>query len=54
MGFLKGLIIFAAGAYAGVYASQNYDVPPIDNPKKMIEKIQEYLKQYEKPGDKSK
>ena len=49
MGFIKGVIIFAAGAYTGIYACQNYDVPRIDDPQKLWTKVQEYLKQYEKP-----
>jgi hypothetical protein len=49
MGFFRGLIIFAAGAYAGVYACQNYDVPRVDDPQNLLKKVQDYLKQYEKP-----
>jgi hypothetical protein len=41
-------IIFGAGFYSGVYASQNYTVPPIDDPKKLWDKLQEILKEYEK------
>ena len=49
MGLIKGFIIFAAGAYGGVYACQNYDIPRIDDPKNLWAKLQEYLKQFEKP-----
>lgn len=52
MGLIKALFIFAAGAYSGIYACQNYTVPPIDDPKEIWNKIQEVLKQYEKPDKK--
>ncbi|CAF0738574.1 unnamed protein product [Brachionus calyciflorus] len=51
MGLLKGLVIFGAGVYAGIYACQNYEVPRVDDPQNIIKKVQDYLKQYEK-GDK--
>jgi hypothetical protein len=52
MSFFKNLVYFALGAYTGVYAAQNYDVPKIDEPKVILARIQEYLKQYEKPPSK--
>jgi hypothetical protein len=48
MGAFRGLILLAIGAYAGVYAAQNYDVPRVDDPQNILKKIQDYLKQYEK------
>lgn len=48
MGFFKGLIIFSTGVYSGIYASQHYTIPPVDDPKQLFEKLQEYLKQFEK------
>jgi hypothetical protein len=52
MSFFKSLFFLALGAYAGVYATQNYDVPKIDDPKVILARIQEYLKKYEKPPPK--
>ncbi len=52
MGVLKNIFLLAVGAYGGVYACQNYDIPKIDDPQKILAKVQEYLKQYEKPKDK--
>ena len=49
MGVFKGIFLIALGAYAGVYASQNYDIPKIDDPQNILKKVQDYLKQFEKP-----
>jgi hypothetical protein len=53
MGLLKTLVVFGVGFYCGIFANQNYNMPPIDNPKEILQKIQEMLKQYEKSNDKS-
>lgn len=49
MGLAKGLLLIAIGAYGGVYACQNYDVPKVDDPQALLKKVQDYLKQFEKP-----
>lgn len=49
MGVLKGLFLIALGAYGGIYACQNYDIPKIDDPQNILKKVQDYLKQFEKP-----
>ncbi|XP_023161075.1 uncharacterized protein LOC111592861 isoform X2 [Drosophila hydei] len=36
---LKFLLTFGAGVYTGVYVSQNYEVPPVDDPSKLAEKL---------------
>ena len=54
MGLFKGLLIFAVGAYSGIYAHQNYEIPPINNPKQLWENIQEILKKYEKSSKSDK
>ncbi|XP_063697876.1 uncharacterized protein LOC134828817 [Culicoides brevitarsis] len=43
---LKGLIIFAAGVYSGIYVAQNYDVPKVDEPTKLFEETVEKLKKF--------
>jgi len=42
---LKGLLIFATGVYSGIYLSQNYEVPPVDEPAVFFEKISQKLKE---------
>lgn len=52
MGLIRTLIVFGAGFYSGVYASQNYNIPPLDEPAVLIDKFaklaNEYLEQYRK------
>ena len=52
MGALKSLVYFAAGFYGGVYATQNYNVPKLDDPQNLLQQLQEYLKEFEKPKEK--
>ena len=54
MGVLKSLMLLAIGAYGGVYACQNYDIPRVDDPQNLLKKVQDYLKQFEKPKWKGK
>ncbi len=49
MGMFKGIFLLAVGAYGGIYACQNYDIPKVDDPQALWKKLQDYLKQYEKP-----
>ena len=48
MGLLRGLLLLGIGFYGGIYASQNYDVPKVDDPQMILKRVQDYLKQYEK------
>ena len=52
MGIIKTVVVFGAGFYAGVYASQNYDLPRFDDPNTLSEKvltqINTFLEQYRK------
>lgn len=52
MGAFKGFLLLAIGAYGGIYACQNYNVPRVDDPQALFQKLKEYLKQYEKPPSK--
>ena len=54
MGLLKSIMLLAIGAYGGVYACQNYDIPRVDDPQNLLKKVQDYLKQFEKPKWKGK
>lgn len=52
MGLIRTLFVFGAGFYSGVYASQNYNIPQLDEPAVLIDKfaklVNEYLEQYRK------
>jgi len=45
---LKFLITFSLGIYTGIYLSQNYELPRVDDPSKIIEKIKEYADEHKK------
>uniref|UniRef100_A0A1B0CJR4 Uncharacterized protein n=1 Tax=Lutzomyia longipalpis TaxID=7200 RepID=A0A1B0CJR4_LUTLO len=45
---LKFLLTFGAGVYCGIYISQNYEVPRVDEPGKLVDKITEYIEQQKK------
>ncbi|XP_046808317.1 uncharacterized protein LOC111685038 isoform X2 [Lucilia cuprina] len=45
---LKFLITFSAGIYTGIYISQNYEVPRVDEPGKIIDKIKELADEHRK------
>ncbi|EDV97295.1 short transmembrane mitochondrial protein 1 isoform X2 [Drosophila grimshawi] len=40
---LKFLLTFGAGVYTGLYVSQNYEVPRVDDPKKLMERLNEKI-----------
>ncbi|KRK02518.1 uncharacterized protein Dyak_GE22644, isoform C [Drosophila yakuba] len=42
---LKFLLTFGAGVYTGIYVSQNYEVPRVDDPQKLIQRFNEKLKE---------
>ncbi|XP_030385234.1 uncharacterized protein LOC115632285 isoform X2 [Scaptodrosophila lebanonensis] len=39
------LLTFGAGIYTGIYISQNYEVPRVDDPPKLIEKLNEKIRE---------
>lgn len=41
---VKFVLTFGAGVYAGVYLSQNYNVPKVDEPQELFRKTVEYVK----------
>ncbi|CAH0700497.1 unnamed protein product [Spodoptera exigua] len=41
---IKGLVIFGAGLYTGVYVAQNYKIDKVEDPKVLFERAQAYLK----------
>lgn len=52
---LKGLLIFGAGIYTGMYLTQNYKMPQVDKPEQLLarlkEKIDDLNSQYRKGRD---
>lgn len=44
----KFLITLGIGIYAGIYISQNYEIPRVDDPNKIIERIKEFADEYKK------
>lgn len=51
MGFFRTLISFSLGAYSGLYVSQNYEVPKVDSPKDLYERLMAYLSSHKKKND---
>lgn len=49
---IKFIVSFGAGVYAGVYISQNYQVPRVDEPQELWRKVKDFADQYRKspPG----
>ncbi|KAH8306909.1 hypothetical protein KR044_000953 [Drosophila immigrans] len=38
-------LTFGAGVYTGIYVSQNYEVPRVDNPQKLVERMNEKFRE---------
>lgn len=43
-----GALTFGAGVYAGIYITQNYDVPRVDEPAKLWEKVKDWADSHKK------
>lgn len=52
MGIIRAVFLLGTGFYAGVYAAQNYNLPPFDDPQtlgdKVLTQVNTYLEQYRK------
>lgn len=44
----RGFLTFLVGIYAGIYISQNYDVPRVDDPAALVEKIKDFADKHKK------
>ena len=53
MGILRGLLIFGAGVYAGMYVTQNYKVPQVDKPEELISRAKSWFEEVNKTYKKS-
>lgn len=42
---LFSMLTFGAGVYTGIYVSQNYEVPRVDDPKKLVERANEKFRE---------
>ncbi len=51
MTFFRTLITFSLGIYTGIYASQNYEVPKMESPKELYERLAAYLSSHKKKND---
>ncbi|XP_043505106.1 uncharacterized protein LOC122526046 [Polistes fuscatus] len=45
---LKALISFGLGVYTGLYLNQNYEIPKVDDPTKILERLKEIADDYRK------
>ncbi|XP_015042802.1 uncharacterized protein LOC108153010 isoform X2 [Drosophila miranda] len=39
------LLTFGAGIYTGIYISQNYEVPRVDDPQKLVQRMNEKIRE---------
>lgn len=46
-----GAVTFGVGVYTGLYAAQNYEVPRVDEPGKIWEKIKSWADDHRKKGE---
>jgi len=44
----KGFLSFLVGLYGGIYLSQNYDVPRVDDPGAIYQKIKDFADRHKK------
>ncbi len=40
---LRTLITFSLGIYAGIYTTQNYEVPKVGSPKELYAHVKDYI-----------
>jgi len=45
---VRGMFAFLIGVYAGIYISQNYDLPKVDDPSALVEKVKEFADKHRK------
>lgn len=44
----RGFFTFVIGLYAGIYLAQNYDVPKVDDPQNLFNKVKEFADKHRK------
>ncbi|ERL93199.1 hypothetical protein D910_10496 [Dendroctonus ponderosae] len=45
---VKGLLAFLVGVYSGIYVSQIYNVPRVDDPRAIFERVKEFADKHKK------
>lgn len=45
---LRFLISLSIGVYAGIYIAQNYEVPRVDEPAKLYQRVLQFLEENKK------
>jgi len=48
LNMLRFLISLSIGVYAGIYIAQNYEVPRVDEPAKLYQRVLEFLEENKK------
>ena len=51
MPFLRTLITFSLGVYAGIYTTQNYEVPKVETPKGIYQRVKESIELKKKSSE---
>jgi hypothetical protein len=51
MPFLRTLVTFSLGIYAGMYTTQNYEVPKVESPKEYYQRVKAYITLKKKPSE---
>jgi len=46
---VRGFFTFAIGVYVGIYISQNYEIPRVDDPAALVEKLKDFADKHKKP-----
>jgi len=50
MGLLNFITGMFTGLYAGIYLTQNYNVPALPDPTTLVDKAKKFLEENKKPG----
>ncbi|KAI9588514.1 uncharacterized protein LOC119631535 isoform X1 [Glossina fuscipes] len=45
---IKFLLTFGVGLYTGIYVSQNYEIPRVDEPSRIVEKLKDLIEEHRK------
>ncbi|XP_037879765.1 uncharacterized protein LOC119631535 isoform X3 [Glossina fuscipes] len=48
---IKFLLTFGVGLYTGIYVSQNYEIPRVDEPSRIVEKLKDLIEEHRKNLD---
>lgn len=54
MGLIKTVVTFGIGVYIGIYASQNYEVPKVGNPREVVTELSTKINEFLEANKKDK